>query len=517
MVIKPKGNDYLGIINDSMYICDMKIKYILLFLGAALCLGAPATVAAPKAPAAEKASSADKMAWWNEAKFGMFIHWGPYALYGGVYKGHKQRQSQAEWVMNYCKIPVLEYREMASHFNPTEFDADQFVRTAKEAGMKYLVFTSKHHDGFAMFRSSASAFNIVDWTPFGRDITDELVQACKRADFPFGFYYSHTQDWCNPGGTAWRRTMTRGWANPDSLMIDNYTLRHEGHWDGYQDARTFDEYLHEVSIPQMKELLDRYGKDMKYFFFDTPSLGIPTDTQVAEILELFKPYPQIIFNNRLKRPYDHGDFKTPEQKIPKPGDVKGIYWETCMTIGNSWGFKSGETQWKTPTFIVNSLVAIASLGGNFLLNVGPAPDGTLRWQETDCLKTVGAWMDRYGEAIYGTVRSGVEVPWGRVIRKDGAKSSTLYLCIDKWPADGSLLLPGSWKPSRAICLQDGSALRFTAGKDGVVLRLPAQAPAVSPAGTPVIVKLELRNLLPAEKLITYAEMCARQGERPDDH
>ena len=232
------------------------LTIVALMFGATLCFSAPKAAK----PAAE---NTDKMAWWNEAKFGLFIHWGPYCLYGGEYKGHRQKRSGAEWIMNRCKIPVLEYRENASHFNPVNFDADFFVRTAKQAGMKYLVFTSKHHDGFAMFKSDASPFNIVDWTPFGRDIVDELVQACKKADLPFGFYYSQSQDWCNPGGSAARKAMTTdGWANPDSLMIDSYTLAHHGHWDGYQETRTFDEYLLAVAIPQLKELLDRYGNDM---------------------------------------------------------------------------------------------------------------------------------------------------------------------------------------------------------------------------------------------------------------
>lgn len=460
-----------------------------------------ATLSSKEQPASQ---TTEKMAWWDEAKFGMFIHWGPYSMYGGVYKGHRQRRSGAEWIMNRCKIPVLEYRENASHFNPAAFDADALVRTAKQAGMKYLVFTTKHHDGFAMFWSEASRFNIMDWTPYGKDITDEIVQACRRAGMPFGFYYSQSQDWCNPGGAAGRKLMTmEGWNNPDSLLIDAYTARHHGHWDGFQDERTFDEYLHAVAIPQLKELLARYGNEMKIMFFDTP-MRI-TKEQAQEIMDLFKPYPHIIFNDRLRRPDFPGDYKTPEQRLPTAKDVSGVYWETCMTIGSSWGYKSWDKSFKSPADIVNKLVTVAALGGNLLLNVGPMPTGELRTEETSCLDEVGKWMDRYGEAVYGAVRSEVEVPWGYVIRKDGQKASTLYLCVKEWPSDGRLVLPGKWSARKAVCLQDGSRVRFSRKAGTLTLSLPATAPEVSPAGTPAIIKMELGGKLPPVRLASNTE------------
>ena len=167
-------------------------------------------------------SQEQKMAWWQEAKFGMFVHWGPYSLYGGVYNGYQQRRGGAEWIMNRCKIPVREYRAKSSTFNPVHFNADSLVLMAREAGMKYIVFTTKHHDGFAMFQSRASSFNIVDYTPFRRDIVDEVVQACRRHGMKIGFYYSQSQDWCNPGGNTARKEMREGWANPDSVEIDGY-------------------------------------------------------------------------------------------------------------------------------------------------------------------------------------------------------------------------------------------------------------------------------------------------------
>ena len=211
-----------------------------------------------------------KMADWNEAKFGLFVHWGPYCLYGGVYNGFHQNRGGAEWIMNRCKIPVMEYRAKASTFNPVGFDADALVAMAKGAGMKYLVITTKHHDGFAMFQSDASRFNIADYTPYGKDIIDQVVNACRKQGLKIGFYYSQSQDWRNAGGATARKEMKEGWANPDSLEIDNFTKEHRGAWDYKQFERSFDDYFHAVALPQMKELLSRYGDDLFAIFFDTP-------------------------------------------------------------------------------------------------------------------------------------------------------------------------------------------------------------------------------------------------------
>ena len=211
-----------------------------------------------------------KMAWWREARFGMFIHWGPYALWGGEYHGHQQRVGGTEWIMNRCKIPVKEYQEMTRKFNPTDYNPEEWVRLAKETGMKYIVITTKHHDGFAMFKSKASKYNMVDFTPYGKDVIDALAKACRKYDMKLGFYYSQRQDWNNPGGATHRRPMSQGWANPDSVTIDAYTLAHQGSWDPAQQTRTFNEYVDNVAIPQVKELLTNYG-DIAVFFWDTPS------------------------------------------------------------------------------------------------------------------------------------------------------------------------------------------------------------------------------------------------------
>ena len=445
----------------------------------------------------------DKMEWWNEAKFGMFVHWGPYSMYGGVYKGHQQRFGGAEWIFNRCKIPYLEYRENASHFHPDKFDADSLVLLAKRAGMKYLVFTTKHHDGFAMFRSDASEFNIIDYTSFGRDIVDEVASACKRHGIKLGFYYSQEQDWGNPGGATARRPMNQGWAHPDSLLIDEYTKTHSGSWDGFQQIKSFEEYFNEISLPQIKELLDRYGEDISVIFFDYPVKT--SKEQAAKVMDLLKEYPQIIINDRLQKPYYPGDYKTPENMVPKAEDVEGLYWESCMSIGNSWGYKSWDTKWKSPSNIVNTLISIASLGGNLLLNVGPDAQGIVRPEESGCLEEVGKWMEEYGSIIYGSSRSGLKPSWGKVIRKDEGKRTILYLCVDKWPDNGELTLEGGWKPRRATFFPNGKPLGFRKGKENLVINVPQKAPETTLAGTPVIIKLELSSRLPVERLSTNSE------------
>ena len=196
-------------------------------------------------------SNDDRMKWWREARFGMFIHWGVYSVPAGTYKGQKINRI-GEWIMNRGKIPVAEYQQFAKEFNPVKFDADEWVRMAKDAGMKYIVITAKHHDGFAMFKSNASKWNIVDATPYGKDILKQLAVACRKQGIKLGFYYSQAQDWNNSGGAAARKVTSEGWANPDSAKIDAYTEAHSGHWDPAQTTKTMSQYIDDVAVPQVK-------------------------------------------------------------------------------------------------------------------------------------------------------------------------------------------------------------------------------------------------------------------------
>lgn len=439
-------------------------------------------------------STENKMDWWQEAKFGMFVHWGPYCLYGGMYQGYKQQRGGAEWIMNRCKIPVAEYRAKSTTFNPTQFNADDLVLMAKNAGMKYLVFTTKHHDGFAMFRSEASNYNIVDYTKFGRDILDEVVKSCRKHGLKFGFYYSHAQDW-NNGGKASRKLMKEGWQNPDSAYIDNYTKTHHGFWDARQLGVPFEDYFHKVAMPQMKELLTRYP-DVSIMWFDTP--GGTTDALAQEVTDLLKAYPHVIVNDRLKRPNFPGDYKTPEGRVPKPEDVKGIYWETCANIGSSWGYKSYDTKWKDTETVLKTLIMCAARGGNLLLNVGPDPMGIVPEQAQTSLRGVGEWIKKYGDIIYGSQRSELYPKWGEVIRKDNKSNTSLYLCVFSWPKDGKLALDGSFDVKGASLMSDNSRLGFSSDKAKTVINVGKR-----PAGEGItVIRLDLKKKLPVVKLIS---------------
>ena len=426
----------------------------------------------------------DKMEWWREARFGMFIHWGPYCIWGGEYHGHKQRRGGAEWIMNRCKIPVGEYQEAAATFNPVKYDAESWVLLAKEAGMKYIVITSKHHDGFAMFKSNASSFNIVDHTPYKKDVLDELAKACRKHNMKLGFYYSQAQDWNNPGGSVARKEMAEGWANPDSVKIDAYTEAHQGHWDPAQQTRTMEQYIDEVAVPQVRELLTNYG-DVAIIWWDTPTRM--TDEFAEKLNAELSKYPNVITNDRLKRPNFPGDYKTPEQKIPDPSELGNFDWETCMTMNSSWGYKSWDTNWKTTETLVRNLINIASKGGNYLLNVGPTAEGEIPQQSIDGLKAIGRWMKVNGEAVYGTQRSPVKKPdWGYITRKG---DKTLYLSVCDWPADGKLTIEGFPNVRSATLLDGKTKLKTSKSGNSLIIDLPQQMP--DPIAS--VIKLELKE------------------------
>ena len=322
-----------------------------------------ATIYHPDPYADETPAQRDaRMKWWREARFGMFIHWGVYSVPAGVYHD-KEIGGIGEWIMNSAKIPVSEYRQFAPRFNPVKYNADDWVRAAKDAGMKYIVITAKHHDGFAMFDSKASDWNIMKASPFGRDPLKELAAACKKHGLKLGFYYSQAQDWNNPGGAAIG-----------------------GRWDKAQEGDMTD-YIRNVAAPQVRELLTHYGP-ISVLWWDTPE-GM-TRERADLLLPLLRLQPGIIHNNRLGGNYP-GDTETPEQFVPATG-YKGRDWETCMTMNDTWGFKLHDDQWKSTETVIRNLVDIASKGGNYLLNVGPTSEGLIPGPSLDRLKAVGEWM-----------------------------------------------------------------------------------------------------------------------------
>ncbi|MCF6402929.1 alpha-L-fucosidase [Chitinophaga filiformis] len=414
-----------------------------------------------------------KMQWWREARFGMFIHWGVYAVPAGTYKGQRINRI-GEWIMNRGKIPVADYQEFAKQFNPTKYDPDAWVRMAKDAGMKYIVITAKHHDGFALFDSKASTWDIADATPYHKDLLKPLAEACRKYGVKLGFYYSQAQDWNNPGGAASRKVTTEGWANPDSARIDAYTAANNGHWDPAQTTRTMSQYIDDVAVPQVKELLTNYG-DVAVLWWDTPTNM--TDEYAEKFNKLLKLQPQIITNDRLKRPNYPGDYKTPEQRIPSLNELDGKDWETCMTMNETWGYKSYANNWKSSETLVRNLVDIASKGGNYLLNVGPKADGTFPQESIDLLKQVGDWMKVNGEAIYDTEASPFGLfTWGRCTKKESAGNTTLYFSVFEWPKDGKLVIPGlKNKVTSAKLLANNKALKTGADSEGLAIEVPAGA------------------------------------------
>ena len=436
----------------------------------------------------QETSKDKRMEWWREARFGMFIHWGVYSVLGGVYKGHHMRHGGAEWIMNRMKIPVNEYQQYAKEFDPVKYDADAWVKMAKDAGMKYIVITAKHHDGFAMFKTNASKWNIVDATPYGKDVLKPLAAACKKYGVKLGFYYSQAQDWNNPGGAAARKVTTEGWLDPDSAKIDAYTKAHNGHWDPNQTSKSMSEYIDDVAVPQVKELLTNYG-NVTVLWWDTPV--DMTDEYAKKLQALLKLQPNIITNNRLKRPNFPGDTQTPEQKIPTRDEMKGKDWETCMTMNGTWGYKSYDHDWKSSKTLIRNLIDIASKGGNYLLNVGPKSDGTFPEESIERLKDIGKWMKVNGEAIYATKASPLDsLPWGRCTMKENGDNTSLYLFVFDWPTDGKLHVPGlKDKIISSKLLMNGETLSVDKGDGGVIINVPSYAPD----DVASVVKLEVKG------------------------
>jgi alpha-L-fucosidase len=344
------------------------------------------------APAANDPLTSARTQWWREARFGLFIHWGVYAVPGGAYNG-KEVSGGGEWIMNTGHIPVAEYEKFASQFNPTKFDARAWVKAAKGAGMKYIVITAKHHDGFSMFDTKLTPYNVVAATPWHHDPMKDLAEACRAEGIRLCFYYS-ILDWHHP--------------------------------DQQKDFPKYVEYMK----GQLKELLTQYGP-IGVLWFDgqwipqwTPEQGRDLEKYVRSL------QPDIIINNRVgKGGRTDGDYETPEQTIPA-GAIKGRLWETCMTLNDTWGYKTSDKNWKTSTDLTRKLIDIASKGGNFLLNVGPTAEGEIPQPSLDRLAEVGKWMKTNGDAIYGTTAS----PW-RKTPFDGratVKGDTLYLHVFNW-------------------------------------------------------------------------------------
>jgi alpha-L-fucosidase len=424
--------------------------------------GSVANQPAAKVRAATKELTRDeRMEWWRDARFGMFIHWGLYAVPAGTYQGERVK-GIGEWIMNNGKIPVEEYEKFAGQFNPIGFNADEWVRLAKNAGMKYIVITSKHHDGFCLWDSKVTSWDIMDATPFQRDILLELSKACKKHGVKLCFYHS-IMDWHHPDAQA--------------PFYPNYN-------DTKKSNPNFDRYVDTYLKPQLAELLTNYGL-LGVLWFDGEWILDWTEPKGKALYEYVRGLqPSILVNNRVgkgrkgmeglsKSDEYAGDFGTPEQQVPATG-LPGVDWETCMTMNDTWGFKSYDDNWKSTEQLVQTLVDVASKGGNFLLNVGPTPEGLIPQASVERLAGMGKWMAVNRESIYGTTASPFGRPeWGRCT----AKEDKLYLHVFKWPADGRLEVPLAGA-DKAYLLADKkqAKLPVAVGADKVTISLPAGAP-----------------------------------------
>ncbi|EOR94605.1 Alpha-L-fucosidase [Arcticibacter svalbardensis MN12-7] len=383
-----------------------------------------------------------------------------------------KKKGGAEWILNRFKIPVAEYREKAKEFNPVNYDPDYWVKLAKDAGMKYIVITAKHHDGFALFDSKVTDWDIMDATPYGKDLLKPLAEACRKYGMKLGFYYSQDQDWTHPGGSVARRLTREGWGNPDSTKIDAYTKSHNGHWDPIQDTQTFDQYINKIAVPQVKEILSNYG-DIAVLWWDTPENM--TDENALKLQALLKLLPNIITNDRLKHPNFPGDTRTPEQQIPSQHEMDGKNWETCMTMNGTWGYSKADTNWKSTKILLRNLIDIASKGGNYLLNIGPKPDGTFPEVSIERLEEIGKWMKINSEAIYGTKASPVAMlPWGRCTAKLENGNTALYFSVFDFPKTGKVLVPKLYnRVLNARFLNGDKKLKVMITKEGLIIDLPA--------------------------------------------
>lgn len=375
---------------------------------------------------------ADKMQWFREAKYGLFIHWGLYAIPGGTWKGQPSPHG-TEWIMKNMKIPFAEYRELAKQFNPVSFDPYFYVRRAKEWGMKYIVFTAKHHDGFAMYDTKVSDFSIMN-TPYGKDIVRQLADACEKEGMTLCLYYSQMQDWEHPDGNG-------------------------NTWDYDPREQDFRRYFYSKALPQVKELLTNYGK-IGMMWFDTPyDMPIELCRELADTVR--ECQPDCLINGRIG--YGLGDFReAADNAIPLLSMDK--CWESPMTLNDTWGYSHTDNNFKDVRAVIRNLVRIVGKGGNLVLNVGPDEFGVIPKRSDEILCEVGRWLEKNGESIYGT--SNIPnfpymISWGEMTYND--RENILYLHVQDYPKfPYRILLTGLKTKAKSVeLLTDGTPLKIS--------------------------------------------------------
>jgi alpha-L-fucosidase len=456
----------------------MKRRLVVLALCAAFATGRASAQTSPHdTPEARQ----KRIAWFHEAKYGMFIHWGIYAIPAGEWKGQRI-PGIGEWIMNRARIPVPEYEQLAKQWNPVKFNAEAWVQLAKDAGMKYMVITSKHHDGFALYDSKVSRWDVMDATPSKRDILKELQAACKKHGMRLGYYYSQSQDWHDPNGAG------NSWDfGPDEQ-------------DG-KERKNYDKYLREKAEPQVKELLTEYGP-VALVWFDTPRMMERND-RARRFTDLVRQLsPDTLIDGRLG---EKGDYITTGDNVI-PAEAMTEAWEVPATINHTWGYRKDDHDWKSPGDITFKLVDIVSKGGNYLLNVGPMADGVIPQPSQDNLRAVGAWLKKNGEAVYGAGKT----PWGEELGEPSARGTKdlrgqpLVLLRKEWRATtkpGKVFItffeeprvpfelpPMKNKVKRAYRLEDGVEVPLKTDGGKAVLNL--QRPIWNPMATVVVLEIE---------------------------
>jgi alpha-L-fucosidase len=396
-----------------------------------------------------------RIAWWLEAKFGMFIHWGIYSLPAGEWKG-KKVSGYAEHLMRKEKISRAEYLELAHQFNPVKFNASEWILQAKNAGMRYFIITAKHHDGFALYDSKVSTFDLADQSAFKRDPLAELAAAAKQHDIKFGFYYSHAFDWEHPAapGNDWEYNNPGGDKN-----LFGGTTWYDAHPELLPAAQ---KYVDEKAIPQITELINKYHPDI--LWFDTPH-KLPLSENIRILKAIRQIDSNVVINGRLVRNADanFGDYKNtadrPAEFYPVNSESPVAGWEAIPTTNESYGYHKYDSSHKSVDHFVKLLASAASRGGNLLMNIGPKGDGSFDKKDRDILAGIGSWIEKNGESIYSTKKTPLPLQsWGVSTWKD----NKLYLHVFDRPADGKLYVGGLKTPvSRAWSLIQRKNLSVT--------------------------------------------------------
>jgi alpha-L-fucosidase len=439
-------------------------QVLLLVTLASAAASAAETVPAPSlaalVPTPEERDA--RLGWWREARFGMFIHWGVYSTLSGTWHG-KKFGGYAEHIQRAAKISLADYRkEVVEVFNPTDFAADAWVALAKQAGMGYLIITAKHHDGFAMYDSQVSDYNIVKATPWHRDPMIALRDACKRQHLRFGFYYSHAFDWgeADAPGNDW------DYQNPGGDL-----LLHGADWwvrfpEFLPKARA---YVDRKAIPQIRELIAKYDPDI--LWFDTPH-KLPPEENLRILAAVRAAKPSLVINGRLV--HGAGDYAStadrPAEFRPEEGD-----WEGVPTTNESYGYNENDRSHKPPAHFIRLLAKSAARGGNVLLNVGPMGSGRIDPKDVEILAGIGTWWQENGESIRGTSRTPLPVQaWG----ESTVRGNRLYLHVFTWPHDGRLVIGGLRTPlvTAALLADPGRPLAIAQTGPDPALVVPATAP-----------------------------------------